>query len=81
MRGQWVGPGDLYSYLRNASGGKHSTTQLLQTFYKCRKGDGEDLHDYSSALSQTLSSVVSAKHSGQTEDIRQDIVQSAVQTG
>lgn len=58
MRGQWVGPGDLYSYLRNANGEKPSTTQLLQTFYKCRKGDGDDLRDYSHTLSQTLSSVV-----------------------
>lgn len=58
MRGQTVTPRDLYSYLRNAFGERRSTTQLLQNFYNRKQADGEDLRDYSHALSQILSSVV-----------------------
>lgn len=58
MSGQSVRPSDLYSYLRNAFGEKRSTTQLLQTFYNRKQAEGEDLRDYSHALSQILSSVV-----------------------
>lgn len=58
MGGQTVGPSDLYSFLRNAFGEKRSTTQLLQTFYNRKQVEGEDLRDYSHALSQILSSVV-----------------------
>lgn len=58
MKGQTVGPSDLYSYLRNAFGEHRSTTQLLQTFYNRKQAEGEDLRDYSHALSQILNSVV-----------------------
>lgn len=58
MRGPTVTPRDLYSYLRNAFGERRSTTQLLQNFYNRKQTDGEDLRDYSHALSQILSSVV-----------------------
>lgn len=58
MRGQSVFPSDLFSFLRNAFGEKRSATQLLQTFYNRRQADGEDLRDYSHALSQLLSSVM-----------------------
>ncbi|XP_051265460.1 uncharacterized protein LOC127368567 [Dicentrarchus labrax] len=58
MGSQSVGPHDLYSYLRNAFGEKRSTTQLLQSFYNRKQAEGEDLRDYSHALSQILSSVV-----------------------
>lgn len=58
MSSQTVGPSDLYSYLRNAFGEKRSTTQLLQAFYNRKQTDGEDLRDYSHALSQILHSVV-----------------------
>ena len=58
MRGQSVWPVDLFTYLRNAFGEKRTTTQLLQTFYNRRQADGEDLRDYSHALSQLLSSVM-----------------------
>lgn len=58
MGGQSVETSDLYSYLRNAFGERRSATQLLQTFYNRRQADGEDLRDYSHALSQLLNSVV-----------------------
>lgn len=58
MRGQSVGSSDVLSYLRNAFGERRSTTQLLQSFYNRKQADGEDLRDYSHALSQILSSVV-----------------------
>lgn len=58
MRGQSVGPSDLFAYLRNAFGERRSVTQLLQSFYNRKQADGEDLRDYSHALSQILSSVV-----------------------
>lgn len=58
MRGQTVTPHDLYSYLRNAFGERRSTTQLMQSFYNRKQADGEDLRDYSHALSQILSSIV-----------------------
>ncbi|KAG7460544.1 hypothetical protein JOB18_018344 [Solea senegalensis] len=58
MGGQSVGPSDLYSFLRNAFGEKRSITQLLQTFYNRKQAEGEDLRDYSHALSQILSSAV-----------------------
>lgn len=57
MRGQSVGPSDLFSYLRNGFGEKRSATQLLQTFYNRKQADGEDLRDFSHSLSQILSSV------------------------
>lgn len=57
-RGQTVTRHDLYAYLRNAFGERRSTTQLLQSFYNRKQAEGEDLRDYSHALSQILSSVV-----------------------
>lgn len=58
MGSRSVGPSDIYSYLRNAFGERRSTTQLLQTFYNRKQAEGEDLRDYSHALSQILSSVL-----------------------
>lgn len=46
------------AHLRNAFGERRSVTQLLQSFYNRKQADGEDLRDYSHALSQILSSVV-----------------------
>ena len=56
MGSQSVGPRDLYFYLKNAFGEKRSTAQLLQSFYNHKQAEGEDLCDYSHALSQILSS-------------------------
>lgn len=53
-----MGSSDVFSYLRNAFGERRSTTQLLQSFYNRKQADGEDLRDYSHALSHILSSVV-----------------------
>lgn len=58
MGGQSVGPSFLFSYLRNAFGEKRNSTQLLQTFYNREQAVGEDLRDYSHALSQIMSSIL-----------------------
>lgn len=58
MRGQSVRRINHLAHLRNAFGERRSVTQLLQSFYNCKQADGEDLRDYSHALSQILSSVV-----------------------
>lgn len=50
--------GDLFSYLREAFGDKRSASQLLQYFYSCKQKEGEDIRDFSHALSQALSSVM-----------------------
>lgn len=58
MGNRSVGSSDLFSFLRNAFGERRSVAQLLQSFYNRKQADGEDLRDYSHALSQILSSVV-----------------------
>ena len=50
--------GELYFCLTNAFGEKRSVTKLLQAFYNRKQADGEDLRDYSHALSQLLKSVM-----------------------
>lgn len=45
---------DLFSYLRDAFREKRTTPQLLHAFYARRQVDGEDLRDFSHALSQLL---------------------------
>lgn len=57
MGGRTAGPDSLFSYLRNAFGERRNSTQLLQTFYNRKQADGEDLRDYSHALSQIMSSI------------------------
>lgn len=57
MGGQPVGPSYLFSYLRNAFGEKRNPTQLLRT-YNCKQAHGEDLRDYSHALSQIMGSIL-----------------------
>lgn len=49
---------DLFCYLREAFGDKRSASQLLQNFYSCRQKEGEDIRDFSHALSQVLNSVL-----------------------
>lgn len=54
MGGQPAQLSDLISYLRGAFREKRTTPQLLHAFYSRRQVDGEDLRDYSHALSQLL---------------------------
>lgn len=49
---------DLFLYLREAFGDKRSASQLLQNFYSCRQKEGEDIRDFSHALSQALNSIL-----------------------
>ncbi|KAL6489612.1 hypothetical protein MHYP_G00033530 [Metynnis hypsauchen] len=49
---------DLFVYLRDAFGDKRSASQLLQNFYNCKQKEGEDIRDFSHALSQAFSCVV-----------------------
>lgn len=58
MRGRVRQPDDLFSCLREAFREKRSTPQLLHAFYARRQLDGEDLRDYSHALSQLLNSAL-----------------------
>lgn len=58
MGDQSVETGELYFYLRNAFGEKCSVPKFLQAFYNCKQADGEDLRDYSHALSQLLKYVM-----------------------
>ncbi|XP_038141085.1 uncharacterized protein LOC119783568 [Cyprinodon tularosa] len=58
MGGQARQPRDLFSYLREAFREKRTTPQLLHAFYARRQLDGEDLRDYSHALSQLLNSAL-----------------------
>ncbi|XP_049333758.1 uncharacterized protein LOC125801299 [Astyanax mexicanus] len=51
-------PSDVFDFLRKAFGERRSAAQLLQTFYQRRQAEGENLRDYSHALSQILTSVV-----------------------
>lgn len=52
---------DIISFLREAYSEKRSVAQLLQTFYSRHQQDGEDLFDYSHALSQIIRSVLKQK--------------------
>lgn len=54
MGGQPKQLSDLFSYLRGAFREKRTTPQLLHAFSARRQVDGEDLRDYSHALSQLL---------------------------
>lgn len=58
MRGQVWEPNDLFTCLRGAFREKRSTPQLLHAFYARRQLEGEDLRDYSHALSQLLNSAL-----------------------
>lgn len=58
MAGQVKEPSDLFSYLREAFREKRTTPQLLHAFYARRQLDGEDLRDYSHALSQLLNAAI-----------------------
>lgn len=58
MRGQVWEPSDLFRCLREAFREKRSTPQLLHAFYARRQLEGEDLRDYSHALSQLLNSAL-----------------------
>lgn len=49
---------DLFVYLREAFGDKRSASQLLQHFYNCKQKEGEDIRDFSHALSQAFSCVL-----------------------
>lgn len=48
----------MFTFLPEAFGERRSGTQLLQMFFNCRQFEGEDLRNYSHALSRLLSSVV-----------------------
>ncbi len=48
---------DLFTFLQEAFGERRSGTQLLQMFYNRKQLEGEDLRNYSHALSRLLSSV------------------------
>lgn len=58
MGGQARQPREVYSYLRDAFREKRSTPQLLHAFYARRQLEGEDLRNYSHALSQLLGSAL-----------------------
>lgn len=58
MGGQPKQPSDLFSYLRGAFREKRTTPQLLHAFYARRQAEGEDLRNYSHALSQLLNSAL-----------------------
>ncbi|KAM4552582.1 uncharacterized protein PAE49_013083 [Odontesthes bonariensis] len=58
MRGWDWQPGDVYTCLREAFREKRSTPQLLHAFYARRQLDGEDLRDYSHALSRLLNTAL-----------------------
>lgn len=57
-RGQAKRPSDLFAYLREAFREKRTTQQLLHVFYARRQLEGEDLREYSHALSQLFNSVL-----------------------
>lgn len=58
MRGGSKQPGDIFSYLRDAFREKRTVPQLLNAFYARRQLEGEDLKDYSHAISQILNSAL-----------------------
>lgn len=70
MGGQPKQPSDLFSYLRGAFREKRTTPQLLNAFYARRQADGEDLRDYSHALSQLLNSAL--QQSPKAFDVRDE---------
>lgn len=53
-------PSDLFLYLQEAFREKRTTPQLLHAFYARKQLEGEDLRDYSHALSQLLNSTLLA---------------------
>ncbi|XP_047676398.1 zinc finger CCHC domain-containing protein 18-like [Tachysurus fulvidraco] len=55
---------DLFTFLRDAFGERRSGTQLLQMFYNRKQLEGEDLRNYSHALSRLLSSIVKQSPDG-----------------
>lgn len=55
---------DLFTFLQEAFGEWRSETQLLQMFYNCKQLEGEDLRNYSHALSRLLSSIVKQSADG-----------------
>lgn len=58
MGGEAKQPQDLFSYLRGAFREKRTTPQLLHAFYARRQLEGEDVRNYSHALSQLLNSAL-----------------------
>lgn len=58
MRGGSKQPGDIFTYLRDAFREKRTVPQLLNAFYARRQLEGEDLKDYSHAISKILNSAV-----------------------
>lgn len=58
MGGQAQQTSDLFLYLRAAFREKRTTPQLLHSFYARQQSEGEDLRDYSHALSQLLNAVL-----------------------
>ena len=61
---------DIFGYLRQAFGEKRSTSQLLQAFYGRKQREGEDLRNFSHALSQMLSSVMKQSPTALSDDKR-----------
>lgn len=62
MGGETKQPSDLFSYLRGAFREKRTTPQLLHAFYARRQLEGEDLRDFSHALSQLLNFALQQSH-------------------
>lgn len=58
MGGQARQPSDLFSYLRAAFREKRTIPQLLHAFYARQQSEGEELRDYSHALSQLLNAAL-----------------------
>lgn len=58
MRAGSKQPSDIFSYLRDAFREKRTVPQLLNAFYARRQLEGEDLKDYSHAISHILNSAL-----------------------
>lgn len=58
MRAGAKQPSDIFSYLRDAFREKRTVPQLLNAFYARRQLEGEDLKDYSHAISHILNSAL-----------------------
>ncbi len=59
---------NLFNFLREAFEERRSETQLLQMFYNRKQLEGEDLRNYSHALSRLLSSVTKQSPGGLAND-------------
>ncbi len=59
---------NLFTFLWEAFGERRSETQLLQMFYNRKQLEGEDLLNYSHALSRLLSSVTKQSPGGLAND-------------